>query len=78
MSDPRESPDPPTRAAQIAPVDSPKIDDFRNLPHLRKRDEEDAKPQGPNLVIVFSIMALALLAAIAAAALIVWPFYKSR
>jgi hypothetical protein len=42
------------------------------------REEDDARAQGPNLVIAFSIMALALLAAIAVAALIVWPFYKAR
>lgn len=78
MSDPREAPDPASRADQIGLPDSPKNQDFRDLPHLRVGDEGDDKPQGPNLVIVFSIMALAFLAAIAAAALIVWPFYKAR
>jgi hypothetical protein len=60
------------------PADSLETEDSRKLPHLRGRDDDDGHPQGPNLVIVFSIMALAFLAAIAAAALIVWPFYKAR
>jgi len=40
--------------------------------------EEDYAPQGPNLVLVYGLIALALLVAIAFAALIVWPFYKAR
>ena len=46
--------------------------------HLRGRDEDDGPSRGPNLVIAFSIIALALFAAFAIAALIVWPFYKAR
>jgi hypothetical protein len=41
-------------------------------------DEEDAPSRGPNLVVAYSLIALALLAAMAFAALIVWPFYKAR
>lgn len=78
MSDPREAPDRPARPGQIEPADSLEIEDSSKLPPLRVEDEDDGRPQGPNLVIVFSIMALAFLAAIAAAALIVWPFYKAR
>jgi hypothetical protein len=78
MSDPRKPPDLAARAGQIDPVDSPKTEVSRKTPKLQVRDEDDEPPQGPNLVIAFSIMALALLAAIAAAALIVWPFYKGR
>ena len=40
--------------------------------------EEDRAPQGPNLIIAYGLMALALLIAIAFAAMIVWPFYKAR
>ena len=46
---------------------------------------EDAAPgkaepesKGPNLVLYFSLIALALAAAIACAIMIVLPFYKSR
>jgi hypothetical protein len=78
MSDLREAPDPVARAAEMDPADSLKTEDSRNLPHLRGGNGGDGPSQGPNLVIVFSIMALALLAAIAAAALIVWPFYRAR
>ena len=78
MNDPGKSPDRATRGEQIGPVDSPEFVHSRNLPHLREGGEDDGHPQGPNLVIVFSIMALALLAAIALAALIIWPFYKTR
>ena len=40
--------------------------------------EEDGVPRGPNLVIAYGWIALALLIAIVCAALIVWPFYKAR
>jgi hypothetical protein len=45
-------------------------------PRASKSDEEG--PQGPNLVLVYSLIALGLLIAFAFAALIVWPFYKAR
>jgi hypothetical protein len=35
-------------------------------------------PQGPNLTLVYSLIALALVAAIAIAAMIVLPFYQRR
>jgi hypothetical protein len=41
-----------------------------------KPDEEDA--QGPNLVLLYSLIVLALAVAIGLAALIVWPFYQHR
>jgi hypothetical protein len=40
-----------------------------------KRAEENS---GPNLVLIYSLLALALLAAIVCAAAIVWPFYVRR
>jgi hypothetical protein len=41
------------------------------------REDEDEN-RGPNLVLIYSLMALALIAAIAFAALIVLPFYNRR
>ena len=38
----------------------------------------DQEPQGPNLVLLYSLIAAALLAAMAIAARIVMPFYLSR
>jgi hypothetical protein len=40
--------------------------------------EDDAPSKGPNLVLIYSLIALALLAAIGFAALIVLPFYNRR
>ena len=39
---------------------------------------ENDEPQGPNLTLLYSLIALALAAAIAIAALIVLPFYQRR
>lgn len=39
---------------------------------------EDEPNQGPNLVLIYSLIALALLGAIAIAAFIVLPFYNHR
>jgi hypothetical protein len=41
-------------------------------------DHDQERPQGPSLVLMYSLIALGLLIAIALAALIVWPFYKAR
>jgi hypothetical protein len=78
MSDPSESPVRATGTAPMEPEESLKTTDYRNTPPLRGRNEGDDPPQGPNLITAFSIIGLALLAAIVAAALIVWPFYKAR
>ncbi len=48
---------------------------------ISKRDrieKEDEPSRGPNLTLIYSLMALALLAAIGCAALIVLPFYRRR
>jgi hypothetical protein len=42
----------------------------------RRPDNENA--QGPNLKLIYSLIALALAAAIAIAAMIVLPFYRHR
>ncbi len=42
----------------------------------RDTDELETKPQaGPNLVLLYSLVAMALIAAIAIAMMIVYPFY---
>jgi hypothetical protein len=41
-------------------------------------DPADENPPGPNLVLLYSLIALALAAAIAIAGLIVLPFYHRR
>jgi hypothetical protein len=38
----------------------------------------DDQPQGPNLFVVYGLLALGLLLAAACAAAIVWPFYHRR
>jgi len=47
------------------------------LDSLQASDSEEEK-NGPNLVLLYSLLALALLAAIAFAAMVVWPFYVRR
>jgi hypothetical protein len=41
-------------------------------------EEEDEPSTGPNLVLMYSLIALALVAAIAFALMIVMPFYVRR
>lgn len=38
----------------------------------------ESEDKGPNLILLYSLLALGLLAAMAFAALIVWPFYARR
>jgi hypothetical protein len=51
-------------------------------PEILRPDEKgssgEQRSQGPSLTLLYSLIALALAAAIAIAAMIVWPFYKSR
>ena len=47
-----------------------------DLERIEKDGEEPA--QGPSLTLLYSLIALALVAAIGCAALIVLPFYRSR
>lgn len=44
----------------------------------RAEEEEDQPSKGPNLTLIYSLLGLALLIAIAAAAFIVLPFYQRR
>ena len=41
-------------------------------------DQDEAPSTGPNLVLIYSLIALALVAAIAVALMIVFPFYLRR
>ncbi len=41
-------------------------------------DKSEEPSNGPNLVLIYSLIALALIAAIAIAVLIVLPFYNRR
>ena len=41
-------------------------------------NEQDDPSKGPNLVLIYSLIALALVSAIAVALLIVFPFYLRR
>lgn len=40
--------------------------------------EDEIANKGPNLILLYCLLALALLAAMAFAAMVVWPFYKAR
>jgi hypothetical protein len=40
--------------------------------------EADQENKGPNLILLYSLLALALIAAITFAALVVWPFHTRR
>ena len=48
---------------------------------LERRTQDDQEPepsQGPNLVVLYTLIALALAAAIGLALLVVMPFYHRR
>jgi hypothetical protein len=36
------------------------------------------EPKSPNLILLYTLLALAFLGAMAVAAMIVWPFYQHR
>jgi len=47
----------------------------------RKQDSEfeaEAGNSGPNLFVLYALLALGILAAMAFAAMVVWPFYQRR
>jgi hypothetical protein len=50
-----------------------------NRPETDSKDAgDDETAQGPNLVLLYSLIALALAVAIGLAVMIVWPFYIRR
>lgn len=48
------------------------------LAHGPQADDDDQPSKGPNLVLIYSLLGLALLIAIVVAAFIVLPFYQRR
>jgi hypothetical protein len=42
------------------------------------KSEPEEEPKGPNLILFYSLLVLALLASAAFAAMIVWPFYLRK
>jgi hypothetical protein len=44
----------------------------------RPKAADQEEPKGPNLIVAYGLMVLALLIAFAVALFIVWPFYKAR
>jgi hypothetical protein len=49
-----------------------------SLDHPHGHESAAAASQGPNLVVIYSLVAIALVAAIGIAILIVLPFYQRR
>jgi hypothetical protein len=39
--------------------------------------DQEAQSKGPNLFLLYALLALAILGAMGVAAMIVWPFYKA-
>ncbi len=54
------------------------MSDLEQKPESGREPEDDAPSQGPNLVVIYSLIAFALLAAIFLAGMIVLPFYRRR
>ncbi|HEV2326957.1 MAG TPA: hypothetical protein VGS10_23670 [Terracidiphilus sp.] len=46
--------------------------------HKAESSEDGDPPKGPSLILMYSLIALALLVAFAIAAIIVLPFYERR
>lgn len=54
------------------------MSDLEKKPESMEKQDEDSPSQGPNLVLMYSLIGLALVAAIIIAGLIVLPFYRGR
>jgi len=44
----------------------------------KSNEAAEPEPKGPNIILLYALLALALLGAITFAAMIVFPFYKHR
>jgi hypothetical protein len=44
----------------------------------KSNEVEESEPKGPNIILLYILLALALLAAMGFAAMVVFPFYKHR
>jgi hypothetical protein len=54
------------------------MSDATKKPHDLTKSEPEEESNGPNLILLYALLALALLAAAAFAAMIVWPFYLRK
>jgi hypothetical protein len=54
------------------------MSNLEQKPESSQEPDEDSPSQGPNLVLIYSLIAFALIAAIFLAGLIVLPFYRRR
>jgi hypothetical protein len=54
------------------------MSDLKQKSKSSQEPEEDSPSQGPNLVLIYSLIGFALVAAIFLAGLIVLPFYRRR
>jgi hypothetical protein len=54
------------------------MSDEEHQPATPDTDQEDSPSHGPNLKLIYSLIALALFAAIGFALMIVLPFYRRR
>ena len=50
----------------------------RNEAAIPPGDRQDTPPGGPNLTLIYSLIVMAMIAALAIAAMIVLPFYNHR
>jgi hypothetical protein len=59
-------------------MSDPDTSDQAHRPPAARADPEDLPSKGPNLVLIYGLIALSLVAAIGFALLIVLPFYHRR
>ena len=59
-------------------MSNPAVDPAEKAKTLQTEDEEDSATGSINLTLVYSLLAVAFIAAILFAAFIVWPFYIRR
>ena len=49
-----------------------------NNPVQTTHEDDPPEPKSPNLILLYTLLALGFLGAMAVAAMIVWPFYQHR
>jgi hypothetical protein len=54
------------------------MSDTKENPSDLTKSEPEEESKGPNLILLYSLLALALFVAIGFAALVVWPFYLRK
>jgi hypothetical protein len=50
----------------------------RRPSHIELDEDDEPEPKGPNLFVLYTVLALGLLAAMGFAAMVVYPFYVRR